>query len=102
MPQLPGAAVAAGPPQAPVPPDRGRVRIQGGGGREPHPEVLAQGPAPAAARAVNGRIVRRLAGQQEENRVDLATFINPDVPGPEPGPPLQDAEGYGAIDSWGV
>lgn len=38
----------------------------------------------------------------EGNRIDLRLFTNAVVPGPVPGPPPEDAEGWSQLDGWGA
>ena len=40
--------------------------------------------------------------EQDRGRVDLTPFLNPHILGPHPGPYLEDADGWGRIDSLGV
>ena len=71
----------------------GRVRE---GAQEPVPGQ-AQGRALGRRRLVQGAEDRGGG-----SRTVLAPFINPVVPVPENQPQLQDVEGFGEIDSWGV
>ena len=47
------------------------------------------------------RVNRQVAGVQGD-QVPLAEWLDPEVPGPHPGPVLEDAEGWNLIDQWSV
>ena len=47
------------------------------------------------------RVNREVAGVQGD-QVPLAEWLDPEVPGPHPGPVLEDAEGWNLIDQWSV
>ena len=100
--QLPGAAVAAGPPQAAAPEGAGGERGEEAGSSVPPRAVVPGEVAPAQPRMpapANGEL-RRPA--PVGGRVDLTPFTNPTVPGPSPGAPAPDIEGWGEIDRLGA
>jgi hypothetical protein len=78
------------------------------GGQQGRPPVQADQEGGAAAGGQHPRIPPPLQRQAREvagafgEQVLLQDILDPDIPGPHPGPVLQDTDGFNMIDKWGV
>ena len=65
----------------------------------PQPGPVHPGPGQDGG---GGHGVREVAGVIDGEQVSVADMLDPVVPGPHPGPVLEDTEGWNLIDLWGV